>query len=202
VVRWDTPNYNPPKDRKGWRNAILAVFILVVAVGAIIAVYPYLSTSSTIKPPPVNRLVCNVGTDTNCFNSEINASQFKSWNLQWGLGDGSVYNNSAASPTIRPFYLQTNSTIGTLAFQFGTTGATSMNVSLIRIFDMNMSSTCNLSLNNCSTYTCASQFTNCLVTSTATVYFTSSIPLRQGDIYQVLFKSSGNLAIWQIRFHA
>jgi len=194
MVHWDTPNYNPPKDRKKWRNPIIAVSLLVVAILAIIGTYPYLNPqTSVIPPPPPNSKICDTTVVNQCYNSQISSTQFGAIGLKWVNGANvNSYNN-----TVYPYQVWFNSTRGNIGIQFVTRGVSTLNVSLIRIYDLNMSSSCDTTINNCSTYQCLGQYDVCSVRA-ETLYFSTSVPLR-GDWYELVFATSGVNSVWKFQ---
>ncbi len=201
-MRWDTENYKQPKQRRISRTSVLALAVLILAIFTVVTLSPFLFSSSGLHPPPVNTKIC-ASPATNCFNDEIDKNSFNgNTNLFWTINDSRIFNlyNISAIPTVKPLAMYLDPGAGQFNIQFKVIGAQVLNLSLIRIFDMNMSTTCNTNINNCSTYVCSGNSV-CHV-SNENLYFKISIPLRLYDIYQLVFATSGNNSVWQIRFHS
>lgn len=194
MTRWDTPNFNPPNDRKGLRNTVLALLLLLVAIGAVIGAYSYLNQTTTTPPPPVNSKICDTASVGKCFTSQTNATMFGAISSKW-MNNATIssYNN-----TVFPYQVWFNATRGIIGIQVGVAGVSSLNITLIRIYDLNMSSTCSSTLNNCSTYTCLSAYMACSLVR-AMLFFTTSIPLRTTDSYELVFGTSGVTSTWKFQ---
>src|SRR5712691_3765782 len=113
MVRWETPNYNPPKDRKGLRNTVIAIAILFIAIMAVIGAYPYLNPQTTVTPPPQNSKICDSSQNI-CYTSQINSTQFGVVGLKWA--NNAIYRNY--NNTVYPFQVFFNSTRDTIGIQF------------------------------------------------------------------------------------